>query len=80
MKDIYWLFGRGNESHCLIQTDINNIYKAASPYPIQITGTTDNIVAIDFAGGPILAVEDSFENHTIQSIAYIEKEFYITLK
>lgn len=80
MENIYWLTGRGNEKHLLLKTNIDNIYKAWSEYSIQTTGRMNEILAIDFAGGPTLVIGDSFQTYIIDSIKYIDKELFVTLK
>lgn len=81
MKGQYTLKGRSGEEHKLYRMFISKpIYKADSEYPIQITGSADSIVAIDFAGGPTLAVGDAFDDRVIDSIACVDKVLYILFK
>lgn len=81
MKGQYTLNGRSGEEHKLYRVFISKaIYKAESEYPIQITGPADNIVAIDFAGGPTLVVGDAFDDRVIDSIACVDKILYILFK
>ena len=81
MKGQYTLNGRSGEEHKLCRMFISKaMYKAESEYPIQITGSADNIIAIDFAGGPTLAVGDAFDNRVIESITYVDKVLYILFK
>ena len=55
MKEQYTYTGRGGEKHALIKID-KDIYKVVTDYPIGTTGRLDEILAIDFSGGPMLVV------------------------
>lgn len=81
MEGQYILNGRSGEEHKLLRMFISKpIYKVESEYPIQITGPADTIVAIDFAGGPTLAVGDVFDDRVIDSIARVDRILYILFK
>lgn len=61
MKTEYAFIGRGGETHKLVQTQTKNIYQVVTDYPIGTTGRMDQIIAIDFSGGPMLVVGDLLE-------------------
>ena len=60
MKTEYTFTGRGGEIHKLMKID-NKIYKVVTDYPIGTTGRLNEILAIDFAGGPTLVVGELLE-------------------
>lgn len=80
MKTEYAFTGRCGEIHKLVQTQLKNTYQVVTDYPIGTTGRMNEILAIDFAGGPTLVIGDSFQTYTIDSIKYIDKELFVTLK
>ena len=74
MKTEYKFTGRGGETHKLVQTQTKNTYQVVTDYPIGTTGRMDQILAIDFAGGPMLAVGDLLEfGVRIEEISHINK-------
>ena len=60
MKTEYTFTGRGGEIHKLMKID-NKIYKVVTDYPIGTTGRLNEILALDFAGGPTLVVGELLE-------------------
>ena len=74
MKTEYAFTGRGGETHKLVQTQTKNTYQVVTDYPIGTTGRMDQILAIDFAGGPMLAVGDLLEfGVRIEEISHVNK-------
>lgn len=74
MKTEYAFTGRGGETHKLVQTQTKNTYQVVTDYPIGTTGRMDQILAIDFAGGPMLAVGDLLEfGVRIEEILHVNK-------
>lgn len=74
MKTEYKFTGRGGETHKLVQTQTKNTYQVVTDYPIGTTGRMDQILAIDFAGGPMLVVGDLLEfGVRIEEISHINK-------
>ena len=74
MKTEYALTGRGGETHKLVQTQTKNTYQVVTDYPIGTTGRMDQIIAIDFAGGPMLVVGDLLEfGVQIEEILHVNK-------
>lgn len=74
MKTEYAFTGRGGEIHKLVQTQTKNTYQVVTDYPIGTTGRMDQILAIDFAGGPMLAVGDLLEfGVRIEEISHVNK-------
>ena len=60
MKNEYTYIGRGGETHKLVKID-ENIYKVVTDYSVGTTGRLNEIIAIDFAGGPTLVVGELIE-------------------
>lgn len=56
--------GRGGEVHKLVKTE-NNVYSIVTDYPIRTIGEPigepDEIIALDFSGGPIIIVGELLE-------------------
>jgi hypothetical protein len=74
MKTEYAFAGRGGETHKLVQTQVKNTYQVVTDYPIGTTGRMDQILAIDFAGGPMLVVGDLLEfGVRIEEILHVNK-------
>lgn len=74
MKTEYKFTGRGGETHKLVQTQTKNTYQVVTDYPIGTTGRMDQIIAIDFAGGPMLVVGDLLEfGVRIEEILHVNK-------
>lgn len=74
MKTEYKFTGRGGETHKLVQTQTKNTYQVVTDYPIGTTGKMDQIIAIDFAGGPMLVVGDLLEfGVQIEEILHVNK-------
>lgn len=74
MKTEYTFTGRGGETHKLVQTQAKNTYQVVTDYPIGTTGKMDQILAIDFAGGPMLVVGDLLEfGVRIEEILHVNK-------
>ena len=61
MKTEYTFTGRGGEIHCLVKTSTKNVYQVVTDYPIGTTGRMNEILAVDFAGGPTLTVGELLE-------------------
>ena len=82
MKTEYAFTGRGGESHKLVQTQTKNIYQVVTDYPIGTTGRMDQIIAIDFSGGPMLVVGELLEfGVQIEEICHVNKiGVFVTLK
>ena len=82
MKTEYTFTGRGGETHKLVQTQTKNTYQVVTDYPIGTTGRMDQIIAIDFSGGPTLYIDDLLEfGVMIESIKHCnELGIYVTLK
>jgi hypothetical protein len=82
MKTEYTFTGRGGEIHKLVQTQTKNTYQVVTDYPIGTTGRMDQIVAVDFSGGPTLYIGDILESGVmIESIKHCnELGIYVTLK
>jgi hypothetical protein len=57
-----------------VQTQAKNTYQVVTDYPIGTTGKMDQILAIDFAGGPMLVVGDLLEfGVRIEEILHVNK-------
>ena len=82
MKTEYTFIGRGGETHKLVQTQTNNVYQVVTDYPIGTTGRMDQIIAIDFSGGPMLVVGELLEfGVQIEEITHVSKiGVFVTLK
>lgn len=82
MKTEYTFTGRGGETHKLVQTQTKNIYQVVTDYPIGTTGRMDQIIAIDFSGGPMLVVGELLEfGVQIEEITHVSKiGVFVTLK
>ena len=82
MKTEYAFTGRGGETHKLVQTQTKNTYQVVTDYSIGTTGRMDQIIAIDFAGGPMLVVGELLEfGVMIESIKHCnELGIYVKLK
>lgn len=82
MKTEYKLTGRGGEIHKLVQTQIKNTYQVVTDYPIGTTGRLNEILALDFTGGPTLVVGELLEfGVQIESINHCNKiGIFVTLK
>jgi hypothetical protein len=82
MKTQYILTGRGGETHKLVQTQTKNTYQVVTDYPIGTTGRMDQIIAVDFAGGPMLVVGELLEfGVQVESIKHCnEIGMFVTLK
>jgi hypothetical protein len=82
MKTEYAFTGRGGETHKLVQTQTKNTYQVVTDYPVGTTGRMDQILAIDFAGGPMLVVGELFEfGVQIEEITHVSKiGVFVTLK
>ena len=82
MKTEYAFTGRGGETHKLVQTQTKNTYQVVTDYPIGTTGRMDQIIAIDFSGGPMLVVGELLEfGVQIKEITHVSKiGVFVTLK
>ena len=82
MKTEYTFTGRGGETHKLVQTQTKNTYQVVTDYPIGTTGRMDQIIAIDFSGGPMLVVGELLEfGVQIEEICHVNKiGVFVTLK
>ena len=82
MKTEYSFTGRGGETHKLVQTQTKNTYQVVTDYPISTTGRMDQIIAIDFSGGPMLVVGELLEfGVQIEEITHVNKiGVFVTLK
>ena len=82
MKTEYAFTGRGGETHKLVQTQTKNTYQVVTDYPIGTTGRMDQIIAIDFSGGPMLVVGELLEfGVQIEEITHVSKiGVFVTLK
>lgn len=82
MKAEYKFTGRCGETHKLVQTQTKNIYQVVTDCPIGTTGRMDKILAIDFAGGPMLVVGELLEfGVQIEEIIQVNKiGVFVTLK
>ena len=82
MKTEYIFTGRSGETHKLVQTRTKNIYQVVTDYSISTTGRMDQILAIDFAGGPMLVVGELLEfGVQIEEITHVNKiGIFVTLK
>lgn len=82
MKTKYTFTGRCGETHKLVQTQTKNIYQVVTDYPIGTTGRMDQIIAIDFSGGPMLVVGELLEfGVQVESIKHCnEIGMFVTLK
>jgi hypothetical protein len=82
MKTEYTFTGRGGEIHKLVQTRTKNTYQIVTDYPIGTTGRLNEILAIDFAGGPTLVVGELLEfGVQVDAIKHCnEIGMFITLK
>ena len=61
MKTEYTFTGRGGETHKLIKTIKDGVYQIQTDYPIGTTGRLNQILALDFSGGPTLVVGELLE-------------------
>ena len=82
MEVQYTFTGRGGEIHKLVQTHTKNTYQVVTDYPIGTTGRMDQIIAIDFSGGPMLVVGELLEfGVQIEEITHVSKiGVFVTLK
>ena len=82
MKIEYTFTGRGGETHKLVQTQTKNTYQVVTDYPIGTTGRMNKIIAIDFAGGPMLVVGELLEfGIQVEEIAQVNNiGVFVTLK
>ena len=82
MRAQYIFKGRNGETHKLIKTLKNDVYQIETDYPIGTTGRMDQILAIDFAGGPMLVVGELLEfGVQIEEIIQVNKiGVFVTLK
>ena len=82
MKTEYIFTGRSGETHKLIQTPTKNTYQVVTDYPIGTTGRLNEILALDFSGGPTLVVGELLEfGVQIDSIKHCnEIGIFVTLK
>ena len=82
MRAQYIFKGRNGETHKLVQTQTKNTYQVVTDYPIGTTGRMDQILAIDFAGGPMLVVGELLEfGVQIEEIIQVNKiGVFVTLK
>ena len=82
MKVQYTFTGRGGEIHKLVQTQTKNTYQVVTNYPIGTTGRLNEILALDFSGGPTLVVGELLEfGVQIDSIKHCnEIGMFVTLK
>ena len=82
MKQHYTFTGRSGEIHKLVQTQTKNIYQVVTDYPIGTAGRMDQILAIDFAGGPTLVVGELLEfGVQVEEITQVNKiGVFVTLK
>lgn len=82
MKTEYKFTGRGGETHKLVQTQTKNTYQVVTDYPIGTTGRLNEILALDFAGGPMLVVGELLEfGVQIEEISHVNKiGVFVTLK
>lgn len=82
MKTEYAFTGRSGETHKLVQTQTKNTYQVVTDYPIGTTGRMDQIIAIDFSGGPMLVVGELLEfGVQIEEITHVSKiGVFVTLK
>ena len=61
MKTEYEFKGRGGETHKLVQTKTPCTYQVVTNYSIGTTGRLNEIIALDFSGGPTLVVGELLE-------------------
>ena len=82
MKNEYTFTGRCGETHKLVQTQTKNTYQVVTDYPIGTTGRMDQIIAVDFAGGPMLVVGELLEfGVQVEEICHVNKiGVFVTLK
>lgn len=82
MRTEYKFTGRGGETHKLVQTKKPSIYKLITYNPVGITGSLNNIVAINLSGYPLLSVGDAIYSEVkIESIKHCnELGICVTLK
>lgn len=82
MEGQYTFTGRGGETHKLVQTQTKNTYQVVTDYPIGTTGRMDQIIAVDFTGGPMLVVGELLEfGVQIEEITHVNKiGVFVTLK
>ena len=82
MKTEYTFTGRDGESHMLVQTHIKNTYQVVTEYPVGTTGRLNEILALDFSGGPTLVVGELLEfGVQIETIKHCnEIGMFVTLK
>ena len=81
MKDKYTFTGRGGETHELIKFK-ENTYQVKTDYPIGTTGRMNQILALDFSGGPTLVVGELIEfNVQVEAIKHCnEIGMFVILK
>lgn len=82
MKPEYTFTGRSGETHKLVQTQLKNTYQVVTNYSIGTTGHINEIMSLDFSGGPTLYIGDLLEfGVMIESIKHCnEIGIYVTLK
>lgn len=82
MKKEYIFTGRCGEIHKLVQTQTKNTYQVVTNYPIGTTGRLNEILALDFSGGPTLVVGELLEfGVQIDAIKHCnEIGIFVTLK
>lgn len=82
MKTEYTFTGRGGEIHKLVQTQTKNTYQVVTDYPIGTTGRLNEILALDFAGGPTIVTGELLEfGVQIEEITHVSKiGVFVTLK
>ena len=82
MKTEYKFTGRGGETHKLIKTLTDGVYQVETDYPVGTTSRMNQIVAIDFSGGPTLVVGELLEfGVQVESITHCnEIGIFVTLK
>lgn len=74
-RDIIELQRRGGgKPHTLFQYEENSnkyLFCTAENWcPVQVTGTMDNIIAIDSDGGPMVGVGSEINGRTVKKICY----------
>lgn len=82
MKTEYVFTGRNGETHKLVQTKLKGVYQVMTDYSIGTTGHINEIMSVDFSGGPTLYIGDLLEfGVMIESIKHCnELGIYVTLK
>lgn len=82
MKTEYVFTGRSGETHKLVQTKLKGVYQVVTDYSIGTTGRINEIMSLDFCGGPTLYIGDLLEfGVMIESIKHCnELGIYVKLK